>query len=118
MSLSEYVTWLETQDINESVVSEITMKYHCDLPKIIKKILSSNKETIFLSGERRILSYDEVLQAKDQLHVDFIAYGIIPLIDCYDNNFIVYDYKNNTWNMFNIVDECIFDTKKSLEDFH
>lgn len=117
MNLSEYVKWLESKEINEPAVSEITRKYHCDLPTIIKKMLSSNEKTMFLSDERRILSYEEVLHAKEQLHVDFNSYEILPLIDCYDNNFIVYNHKNDEWNMFDIIDECIFDTKKNLTDF-
>lgn len=117
MNLCEYVKWVELQKVNESAVLKITMKYHCNLPVMIKKILSSNKKTLFLSEERRILSYEEVLNASDQLHVDFSLYSIIPLVDCYDNNFIVYNYKNNEWSMFNIIDECIFDTKKNLTDF-
>ncbi len=34
--------------------------------------------------------------------------GIIPLIDVYDNDFIVYICDKNAFGMYNIVDELLF----------
>ena len=47
---------------------------------------------------------------------DFDAKKILPLIDCGDNDFIVFHIGTNKWSRFNIVDECIFKERDSLED--
>ena len=41
---------------------------------------------------------------------------MIPLIDCSDNDFIVYHFDSKTWSKFNIIDECVFKEKESLDE--
>lgn len=44
----------------------------------------------------RILAFKEILNAKEELHVDFKADGIIPVADCGENDFIVYHLKKHS----------------------
>ena len=63
-----------------------------------------------------ILSYAEIVDAEKQLHVAFKDKGMIPLIDCGENDFIVYHFEKEIWSKFNIVDETVFAKRNSVED--
>ena len=73
----------------------------------VKRLLSLQKDALFFD-DCRLLSHDEILHASEQLHVDFPEKGILPLIDCGDNDFIVFHLKTGRWSRFNIVDESTF----------
>ena len=50
------------------------------------------------------------------LHVEFKKKGLLPVADCRENDFILYDFINGMWAKFNIVDEIIFKERLSLEE--
>ncbi len=114
MLITEYVNSLENTNINQSKVTIINDTYKCTLPIEIQKIITNNEKSIFLDNECRILSFQEIVDANSDLHVDFIKQMLLPIADCYDNDFLVYDYKNNVWCMYNIIDELIFDKNIDL----
>lgn len=61
-----------------------------------------------------LYSPDEILCAPEELHIDFISLGKIPLIDCKDNDIICYDVKTKKYHFFNILDEATFIPADSL----
>lgn len=66
-----------------------------------------------MKGE--FFSYNEILNASKEYSKDFKALGIIPFIDAYDNDLIVYVILENVWAKFNMSDDIIFKKKDSLE---
>ena len=83
-------------------ISEL-YKVNKGLPKEFEDILNNSQNYCLI--EKRILSIEEIRDANEDLEVDFISLQLIPLIDCYDNDYICYDFKNDIWVVFNIVDE-------------
>lgn len=82
----------------------------------LKEILSYiTDEPNFFNDNMRLLFKDEVLNYKEELCVDID--NIIPLIDLYDNNFLIYDITENIFGIMNIVDEFIFDKTTSIEKY-
>lgn len=116
MTKKEYVDWLLAKKIDEMKVGKIQDIYGTELPDVVKKIISNNDESIFFDDDYRILSYQEVIDAKMDLHVDFKDKGIIPLVDCGENDFIVYHFNDGIWSKFNIVDETVFKKKNTIEE--
>lgn len=57
-----------------------------------------------------------ILNADEELQVNFNKYGLIPVFDAYDNDYICYQIKNAKWCMFNIVDEIAFKKDSTLQD--
>lgn len=86
------------------------------MPEIVKKIISSVDDTIFLEEDWRILSLSEIEDAEKDLHIEFGEKGILPLVDCGENDFIVYHFQDEIWSKFNIVDEVIFQKKNTIEE--
>lgn len=116
MDKKEYLKEVESASINEKRVEKIEKLYNADLPETLKKIVSTAKETIFFDDGTRILSYDEIVDAEEDLHVAFKEKGIIPIADCGENDFIVYHFHDTIWSKFNIVDESVFKKKKNISD--
>ncbi len=54
---------------------------------------------------------------KNDLHVSFKDKEIIPLIDCGENDFIVYHFMDKIWSKFNIIDETVLRRRTALRNF-
>ena len=115
MTITECLHKIETTKVDRKVVSTLSKTYTTDIPAIIEQIVSLFKSGGFV-GSYRFLSLDEIEYAEDDLHVDFKKRNIIPLVDCGDNDFIVYDYCNEKWMMFNIVEKVAFKKKPNFDD--
>lgn len=118
MTIKEYLDKIKDLKIDEIKVNLIEKKYSDDLPKNVKRLISNCDKTIFFDSDDilRLLSFPEIMNAEKDLHVGFNSRSIIPLFDCGDNDFIVYNYKEANWAKFNIVDEVVFKTKCNLEE--
>lgn len=115
MTNSEFLKKLGEYESDKKKVSKLEKIYGYKIPEIIGRIVSFASKPIFLEGYR-ILSFGEVCEADDGLNVKFSEKKIIPLIDCGDNDFIVYHCKVGEWSKFNIIDECAFKKKSSLDE--
>lgn len=116
MTGKEYLNSLAGVKLDKGKTDKVASIYSDDLPEILLKIVSSAQEPIFLDDDSRVLSYDEIVDAEKDLHVSFKEKGMIPLVDCGENDFIVYHFKNRIWAKFNIIDETVFKKKNSLEE--
>ena len=90
---------------------------NAELPVKVKCLMFEYSETsIFFDDGYRTLSVAEILEAEHDLHVDFISQHMIPVIDCGENDFVVYLFCDKVWSKFNIVDECFFKRRTSMRD--
>lgn len=64
----------------------------------------------------RLLLAQEIIDASEDMQVDFESFSLIPVFDIFDNDFICFQIKNGKWCVFNIVDEISFKTDKTLEE--
>ena len=116
MTKKEYLDQIADLRVNETKLKKIHETYSDQLPDDLEKIISNCDETVFFDDGTRILSYAEILDAERDLHIEFRDKGLIPISDCGDNDFIVYDFINKIWAKFNIVDETVFKKRASLDD--
>lgn len=115
MNKQEYLQTLDNIEIDINMVSTVEKIYEGQISDIAKRIISNSKSTIFID-ETRLLSYNEILDAEEDLGVNFIQKQLLPLFDCGDNDFIVYHISNGKWSLFNIIDECVFKNASSFEE--
>lgn len=108
MGIRDYLDEIQGHPVNEENVRAIESRYGFSLPELVKHIVS--EETVFFSDEEeiRVLPFEEILDAEEELRADFEGEGIIPVADCYENDFIVYNDKEKNWSMYNIVDQDMF----------
>ena len=116
MTRKEYLTRLEKVSIDENAIKRVEEVYGHALPTEVKQMILISKRSIFFDDEWRTLSPEEVIDAPNDLHVDFRKLGIVPLIDCGENDFIVYHMSDQSWSKYNIADGTIFKKRPQLSD--
>lgn len=116
MTKHEYMAGLANYPIDQKKVDAVQKKYGAKLPETVQKLISGADGPVFLDGSCRVLSFEEIMDADDIMHMNFTVSGIVPLVDCYDNDFIVYHIPGDCYSMFNIVDACDFMECESLEE--
>ena len=117
MEQKHFFTSLKETRFNDERIKEIKHIYHNELPEIMKKIISSNDQSILVEPGKRLLSYAEIKHADEWLETDFQGLQMIPVFDFYDNDFLVYCFNTDTWGLFNIIEGVLFDEKNDLKDF-
>ncbi len=85
-----------------------------DLPKEMIDVIQNPSK--YDKSEKRVMTIEEILDANDDMGVDFVGLRLIPFVDCFDNDYICFDIKNKNWTMFNSVDELKFRPCDKLED--
>lgn len=116
MNRDEFFQRILTVSINEASLTGIFHNFTTKLPITVKKILSVVPNGDFIDGGTfcRIMATDEIANASLELHVDFSKHSYLPIFDTGENDFIVFDYQNNQWAKFNIVDEVGFNFTNDL----
>ena len=119
MNIHDFLGAVEEQSVNALFADELAKTYNAELTEYIKKLLSSSAESIFFENDDilRLLSHNEILNASDELSVDFTGLRLIPIFDTGDNDYIVFDIGNDKWCKFNIVDSVKFKQKSLLSEF-
>ena len=115
MTKKQFLVKIESSEINLNMINPIIKIYGNIKSEQIKKMLSIQKDTLFFD-DYRVLAHDEIINANTELHVPFTKKKIIPLIDCGENDFIVYNVVKDNVCKFNIVDEAYFKERTSLTD--
>ena len=110
MTVKDFNKALTKTTINTSALKQIEKVYGTIDSQIVRKILSFGFKKYFFEsdGTLRALSLNEILDAKESLHVNFPQQRVLPLFDTGDNDFIVYHIDKNKWSMMNINDLSVF----------
>lgn len=116
MNKREYLDDVNECDVNEERVDSINKMYNVELDEYLSKVVSYANENVFFEKERRVLSFEEIIDSSDDYGVDFVEQEMLPIIDAYDNTFIVYSFKDKAWAMYNLSDDILFDEKDTLEE--
>lgn len=118
MNRQEFLLALNNVIPSTNIVLKIKQIYECTVPSEVEKVISFNTAGAFLEGKTfcRLLCFNEISKASEELHVNFKQHGLIPFFDIEDNNFIVFNFKSLHWEKFNIVDEVSYEEKKNLKD--
>lgn len=117
MTVKQFLSEVNDQPIDRTIVIAIQQKYDFILPVQIQHIVSASEESIFFDDDCRTLSVAEILDANEDLHADFKKLKLLPLFDVGDNDFLVYHADRGSWSKFNIIDECHFKSKMTLEEY-
>lgn len=116
MNKREFIETMEKCALNQERIDRIDKLYNISLKGLIAKAISYADSVDFFDEERRALSFEEILNASEELETDFINLGIIPIVDAYDCVYIVFSSKDNKWARFSTVDKTLYRIKDSLED--
>lgn len=117
MKINDFILTLSNISVDNKIVYAIQKKYISkDIPRIVQQLLTVAQDGTFFDEGCRLLSYDEIFSASQELNINFSKHGIIPFFDITDNDYIVYNFKKGKWELFNIVEEISFRHAKQLND--
>lgn len=117
MTVENVIATLSRYDRN---VADIEQQYGRPLPMELKLLLAEYEGQFIqvAAGEHyRVLSRDEIRNPEKHLGLNGVHLGLAPLVDCKDNNLLVYNLAQNTYDMVNMVDGQPFDSWGTLVDF-
>lgn len=116
MNKVEYLSNIENCPINKDRISCMMKIYNVEFSDTLARIISYADSADFIDDERRVLTFEEIVDAGEQLGVDFVSLGMIPIIDAYDNDYIVYVFGEAVWAKFNTIDQVTFKKKNTLQE--
>ena len=115
MTKQEYLDGVKQCPDNAERIKTVSDIYEIEINGIVAKIVSFSDNADFIGEERRALSYKEILNASREYEKDFKSLGIIPVIDAYDNELIVYIICERLWAKYSLSDEVLYKKKDSLD---
>lgn len=116
MSKKEYLTNVMACNINDDRIIAIEKIYGMNLEETLKKIISYAGNVEFFDEERRALSFEEILNADDVYEFPFVEKKMIPIIDAYDGDYIVYSFAEKIWGKVNISDGVLFKKRDAVDE--
>ena len=115
MTKAEYIERVRNSKVSPKRIKIINKAYETEINDIVAQIVSLADKVDFFDEERRALSFQEIANPKEQMKYDFVSKGLIPLIDAYDNTYVVYMISEKKWAKYNIVDQVLFKKREKLE---
>ena len=116
MTYKEYLQAAEKWDINQALVSRVEQAYTMELPKILQQIVSHADDPVFFDDGTHVFSYSEILDAENTLDVAFREKGLIPIVDYYDGNYVVYNCNGHDWAIYSAIDDLSFKRRPTLAE--
>ncbi len=116
MNKIEYMDAVKDAVVKQDRVEAIAKVYGIQVNDLIAGILSVADQIDFFDEERRALAYEEILNPVEKMDIDFVNLQAIPLIDAYDNTYIVYMIREKKWAKYNSIDNVFFKKKDSLSE--
>lgn len=122
MNIIQFLTEvIERQNLNENlkVIEQRFFPLKISNDEAQKLVCAVQSEPVFFNDDNfyRLLALQEILDAESDMNVLFKKIGVLPLIDCGDNDYLSYDFKKYNWCKFNIVEEFKYSSRKSVLDF-
>lgn len=119
MKITDEIKNSHNIEIDEKFIAKVEEVYMCELPETVKHILCiPDRPEGYEERPHSMhkLHNDMILEASEEMGCDFINHKLLPVFDIFDNDYICYNYANDTWCMFNTVDDLAFNKDKDLLD--
>lgn len=141
MTKQEYLDKALECGTDKARVAEISEIYGREITGFFGNIISFADKADFISEEKRLepdgkstetssgadepvsyvevirpFTYKEIVGASGEYEVDFKALGVIPFMDAFDGDLIVYIPDDGMWAMYSISDDVVFKKRENLSE--
>jgi len=96
------------------MLEEIIDKNDINNAELIEVINFVKEETIFVEENIRLLSKDEIINYKKELNTEK---ELIPIIDLYDNNYLVFNLENGKFQILDISADEYWKELSSIKNY-
>jgi len=107
MKLRDALVKLDKVEIDKAAVSKIEALYKTKFSSELQKVISMNKDGVSYD-EKSVyngLSTEAILNAYNDLYIDFVSLNLVPLFDIGDSEYIVYNTKKRCYALYDISDD-------------
>jgi len=107
MKLRDALAELDNVEIDRANTSKIETLYKTKFSIELQKIISLNKGGVSYDDKSVFngLSAKAILNAYNDLYIDFVGLNLVPLFDIGDNEYIVYDLKKKCYALYDISED-------------
>jgi len=107
MKLRDALTGLDNVEIDRAIISDIETLYKTKFPGELQRVISLNKDGVSYDEKSVFngLSSNAILNAYDDLYIDFVGLNLVPLFDIGDNEYIVYNLKKKCYALYDISED-------------
>jgi hypothetical protein len=107
MRLRDALARLDKVEIDKESINEIETLYKTKLSTELKKVISLNIDGVSYDDKSIFngLSANAILNAYNDLYVDFVALQLLPLFEIGDSEYIVYNLKKRCYAIYDISDD-------------
>ena len=122
MDYQSFIEQYSTAAIDEAKVAKVEEIYGVELPEEVKHYVSAcgGKPVTVVDGENDLFeafSIGTILDAESPMVTDCVKKNMIALAFCYEGDFLVYMFDDDTWDMYNPGKDEFYYESNSLEDF-
>jgi hypothetical protein len=119
MRLRDALARLDKVEIDKEIISEIEALYKITLSTEIKKVISLNKDGVSYDDKSKFdgLSAKAILNAYNDLYVDFVGLQLLPLFDIGDSEYIVFNLKKRRYAIYDISDDDEYSEESDLSKY-
>jgi hypothetical protein len=116
MRLRDALAGLDKVEIDKTCVSDIETLDQANLSTEVKKVISLNKDGVSYDDKSIFngLSANAILNAYNDLYVDFVGLQLLPLFDIGDNEYIVYNLAKRCYAIYDISDDDEYSEESDL----
>jgi len=107
MKLRDALTRLDKVEIDKAIIGNIEALYNTKFPNQLQKVISLNKDGVSYDEKSVFngLSANAILNAYNDLYIDFVGLNLVPLFDIGDSEYIVYNLKKRCYALYDISDD-------------
>jgi len=107
MKLRDALTELDNVEIDRAMTGKIEALYKTKFSSELQKVISLNKGGVSYDDKSVLngLSAKAILNAYNDLYIDFVDLNLVPLFDIGDDEYIVYDLKKKCYALYDISED-------------
>jgi lambda repressor-like predicted transcriptional regulator len=116
MKLRDALAGLNNIKIDKAIISQIETLYNSKFSNELQKVISLNKDGVSYDDKSVFngLSSNAILNAYNDLYIDFVSLNLVPLFNIGDNEYIVYDLKKRCYALYDISDDDEYSEEADL----
>jgi lambda repressor-like predicted transcriptional regulator len=119
MKLRDALAGLDNVEIDKAVISGIEALYKTKFSNEVQKVISLNKDGVSYDDKSVFngLSAKAILNAYNDLYIDFVSLQLVPLFDIGDSEYIVFNLKKRCYALYDISEDNVYSEESDLLNY-
>jgi len=116
MKLIDALEELKDVKVDKAIIGEIETLYKAKFPNELQKVISLNKDGVSYDDKSVFngLSAKAILNAYNDLYIDFVSLNLVPLFNIGDSEYIVYDLNKKCYALYDISEDDEYSEQSDL----